>query len=397
MGRDAVRRLGQDPTNADALAETADLVREGAEQLGAAVANYLHEYGGREPQAEIGGAGIRSRPEFRAIAMAGRATMSALGKLSATLGTIGDQLREATAAKPLPGRLGALARKAQNRGWGARADIAERIDLLRSLCEPADPHLFVHLLGVDGEVDPEVDTPASRWIYTRIPIEVGDRFARDIVARAHATVMTSATLRVAGDFEFLGRRLGIEIGTDTPGAFEGMDVDSPFRHDEQSAIVLASHLPLPVPGGEQEFCEDLAADQVGFLSLTGGRTLTLFAARSRMERVAELVRQREMQLAERGVEIVVQGEGSTSRLVERFRENHGTVLYGLRSFWEGFDAPGETLSYLVLEKPPWPHPGDPVTSPMPAVTRSSTTPSPARRSSSPRGSAGSSGRRPTGA
>ncbi len=44
----------------------------------------------------------------------------------------------------------------------------------------------------------------------------------------------------------------------------------------------------------------------------------------------------------------------------RFKTEPGTVLYGLKSYWEGFDAPGETLSYLFIEKPPYPHPGDPL-------------------------------------
>ena len=33
-------------------------------------------------------------------------------------------------------------------------------------------------------------------------------------------------------------------------------------------------------------------------------------------------------------------------------------MYGLRSYWQGFDAKGETLTYLVIEKPPYPHPDD---------------------------------------
>jgi ATP-dependent DNA helicase RecQ len=118
-------------------------------------------------------------------------------------------------------------------------------------------------------------------------------------------------------------------------------VESPFNLDEQSAAVLTTHLPLPIPGGEREFCEELAADQVGFLSLTGGKTLTLFAARTRMEKVAHLVRQRERELGERGVELLVQGEESTTQLTDRFRADDGAVLYGLRTFWEGFDAPGD--------------------------------------------------------
>ena len=102
----------------------------------------------------------------------------------------------------------------------------------------------------------------------------------------------------------------------------------------------------------------MAADQVGFLSLSGGKALVLFAARSRMNQVALHTRVREQELEERGVRIVTQDEVSRIELATRFREEPGTVLYGLRSYWQGFDAKGETLTYLVIEKPPYPHPDD---------------------------------------
>lgn len=124
-------------------------------------------------------------------------------------------------------------------------------------------------------------------------------------------------------------------------------------------MVLTNHLPVPVPINEREFCEEMAADQAGFLSLSGGKTLTLFAARKRMEAVAHGVRTKSAELADRGVELLVQGELGRSQIAHRFRTEPGTVLYGLKSYWEGFDAPGDTLSYLFLEKPPYPHPNDP--------------------------------------
>lgn len=81
-----------------------------------------------------------------------------------------------------------------------------------------------------------------------------------------------------------------------------------------------------------------------------------------MEAVADGVRTKSAELAERGIELLVQGELGRSQIAHRFRTEPGTVLFGLKSYWEGFDAPGETLSYLFLEKPPYPHPDDPLVS-----------------------------------
>jgi ATP-dependent DNA helicase RecQ len=77
-----------------------------------------------------------------------------------------------------------------------------------------------------------------------------------------------------------------------------------------------------------------------------------------MTAVAAVVRDHAEALAERGVDLLVQGDDSPARIQQRFKANPGTVVYGLRSYWEGFDAPGDTLSYLLIEKPPYPHPDD---------------------------------------
>jgi ATP-dependent DNA helicase RecQ len=148
------------------------------------------------------------------------------------------------------------------------------------------------------------------------------------------------------------------MGATDGETFEGRCLASPFDYGRQSAVVLTNHMPIPVPSQQDEFVREFARDQVGFLSLTGGRTLTLFAARNRMEQVASRVRAYDAQLGERGVRVLVQGELGREETARQFRENPGDVLYGLRSYWQGFDAPGETLSYLVIEKPPYPHPRD---------------------------------------
>ncbi|MEZ5264701.1 MAG: RecQ family ATP-dependent DNA helicase [Acidimicrobiales bacterium] len=141
----------------------------------------------------------------------------------------------------------------------------------------------------------------------------------------------------------------------------GHRLDSPFDHDANSLVILTNHLPVPVGRTEAAFCEALARDQAGFLSLTGGRSLVLFAARARMAATAAHLAPLRPALAERGVTLLVQGEHSPGAIQRRFRQDHGTALFGLRSYWEGFDAPGDTLSYLLIEKAPYGHPDEPIT------------------------------------
>jgi ATP-dependent DNA helicase DinG len=65
------------------------------------------------------------------------------------------------------------------------------------------------------------------------------------------------------------------------------------------------------------------------------------------------------------VEVLVQGQWPKRRLMERFREGQahgqpGCVLVASASFWEGVDVPGDALQLVVIDKLPFPPPGDPL-------------------------------------
>jgi ATP-dependent DNA helicase DinG len=58
--------------------------------------------------------------------------------------------------------------------------------------------------------------------------------------------------------------------------------------------------------------------------------------------------------------LLVQGTGSRSQLLSRFRALGNAVLLGSQSFWEGVDVRGEALSLVVIDKLPFAPPDDPV-------------------------------------
>lgn len=322
------------------------------------VLTYLHEYGGSARTAVLREGVVRIRPEFRVAAEAAREVQQCLEALRGRLATLHDAIQQ---ARPAGGSSRWLLPTVAAKAAGAGQTLTQCIETLTDLRRLGDEHLWVYRLSAPADEANHADeVPDDQWTFERIPIEVGAPFAHGIVRPAHSVTLTSATLTTGDTFDYLGARLGIRVGagSDEPGAFTGLRVSSPFDYRLQSAVVLTNHLPVPVPPQEAEFVEEFARDQVGLLSLTGGRALTLFAARKRMNAVADLVRQHEAPLASRGVRLLVQGELGRSELAERFRSDLGTVAYGLRSYWQGFDAPGETLSYLIIEKPPYPHPDD---------------------------------------
>ena len=332
-------------TAVEAIAGARREVREAGKGMAEAVSEYLHEYAGRSSGATLQSGVVESRPEFRSLRQEARSTRYQLIQLAKAVSELRRSIAEIQQLNPARRRLS---------GYSERLDSA--IQLLDSLQDLADPHLWVYRLSADE------DDPAS-WVFERIPIHVFPAFQQDIVDRTHSTTLCSATLTVEQRFTYLGSRLGVQVRPDPDAdSFRSLRLGSPFDYKKQALVILTNHLPVPVPSNEREFCEEMAADQVGFLSLSGGKALTLFAARTRMEAVAEGVRGKQQELKDRGIELMVQGEQSRSQIAYRFRTEPGTVLYGLKSYWEGFDAPGETLSYLFIEKPPYPHPDDPLVS-----------------------------------
>jgi ATP-dependent DNA helicase RecQ len=320
-------------------------VREAGKVMAEAVSTYLHEYAGKSSGATLQSGVVTSRPEFRVLRQASSTTRYWLIQLAKGVAALTNSTGDAKQLNAARRRL---------RGYSDRLSTA--IEVLDTVRELPDPHLWVYRLSTD-EDDP------TAWTFERLPIHVFPAFQQDVVDRSHSTTLCSATLTVEQRFEYIASRLGVQIRPEPDEiAFRSLRLGSPFDYKKQALVILTNHLPVPIPSNEREFCEEMAADQVGFLSLSGGKTLTLFASRVRMEAVAEEVRAKKEELASRGVELLVQGEQSRSQIAHRFRTEPGTVLYGLKSYWEGFDAPGETLSYLFIEKPPYPHPDDPLVS-----------------------------------
>ncbi|MFG2109822.1 RecQ family ATP-dependent DNA helicase [Micromonospora chersina] len=339
-------------------------LRRDCDGLTSSVLRYLHEYGGTSRSAVPRSGVVHGRPEYRQLVEEVRQTGRGLRELLTELKTVEAAARTRLAEV---GDGHPLLRSVVSRLAGlthAATDAGEVLGRLRDL---PDEHLWVYRLSADPPSD-SLPGPAAEeqlnWTFECIPVDIGPAFADAVVRPARSVTLTSATLTTGGTFDYVASRLGIRVepGSSQPGVFDGRQLSSPFDYAAQSAVVLTSHLPVPVPSQEREFVEDLARDQVGLLSLTGGRSMTLFAARRRMEAVAHLVRQRGDALAERGVRLLVQGEAGRGEIADRFRADSGTVVYGLRSYWQGFDAPGDTLSYLVIEKPPYPHPDDAVVS-----------------------------------
>jgi DNA polymerase-3 subunit epsilon/ATP-dependent DNA helicase DinG len=166
--------------------------------------------------------------------------------------------------------------------------------------------------------------------------------------RNETVILTSATLRTAGSFEYIRDRLYAQEA-------DTVMVGSPFDYKASTLLYLPSDLPEPNAPGFQAIVEQAL---VGLAKALGGRTLALFTAYAQLRRTAQAI---VPPLTEAGITVLSQGGGgSRHQLLETFKQSKGAVLLGTRSFWEGVDVIGPALSALVLVKLPFAVPTDPI-------------------------------------
>ncbi|MDX2066186.1 MAG: ATP-dependent DNA helicase [Fimbriimonadaceae bacterium] len=163
----------------------------------------------------------------------------------------------------------------------------------------------------------------------------------------------SATLSLDGGTEYFRRSLGM-----TP-TFEEI-LPSPFDYGTHAAVYLPPTGRIPDPtaarrdGLEPLYFAAIAAELRELIMLCGGRTLALFHSRREMEEVYG-----HLQLPDE-YPVLMQPLTGAASTGERFKREPQTSLFALRTFWTGFDAPGETLSCVALVRIPFEVPTEPL-------------------------------------
>ena len=181
----------------------------------------------------------------------------------------------------------------------------------------------------------------------------GESAATPVGVGQRAWVFTSATLGDEPSLRWFTEPCGLTSA-------QVMQVSSPFDYAQQAALYVPEHLPKPADPGHAGHVAQLVVEAV---QLLGGRTLVLTTTLNAMRSIGEYLQTRLDPAA--NVEVLVQGQSPKRRLMERFREGGGDgragcVLVASASFWEGFDVPGEALQLVVIDKLPFPPPGDPL-------------------------------------
>jgi ATP-dependent DNA helicase DinG len=181
------------------------------------------------------------------------------------------------------------------------------------------------------------------------PLSIAEIFEKQIVGSARAWIFTSATLAVKQDFSHYQGEMGLLKAKTACW-------DSPFNYAEQALLYVPSNLPEPNSEG---YTEAVVQAALPLIEASKGRAFFLFTSLRAMQRAHEIL---QAEFDRRGWDypLLLQGEGSRSELLTRFRSLGNAVLLGSQSFWEGVDVRGEALSLVIIDKLPFAPPDDPV-------------------------------------
>ncbi|MDR3621659.1 MAG: helicase C-terminal domain-containing protein [Paludisphaera borealis] len=184
------------------------------------------------------------------------------------------------------------------------------------------------------------------------PLDVGPTLRKTLFEQVPTCVLTSATLCVGSPpkFDFLKSRLGLTRA-------ETLALGSPFDYPRQVKIHLARNLPDPSEQ-PQDYERQVITAIAHYLEQTQGKAFVLFTSYRMLDAAARALTP---WLAKRNIALFAQSDGMPrSKMVEAFKADVDSVIFGADSFWQGVDVPGESLSNVIIVRLPFSVPSHPL-------------------------------------
>jgi ATP-dependent DNA helicase DinG len=239
-----------------------------------------------------------------------------------------------------------------------------KIEVAEFLSQQADGH--VYWVERSGKSQRNLSLNAA-------PVDVAEFLRRRLFETDTSVIMTSATLGVSSfksqvsrpaterkpasnlkletsdlSLAYFSKRVGCESATK-------LVVGTPFDYERQMKLFTVKKMPDPREHGYADALEHWIGH---FVKQTHGKAFVLFTSYKLMQDVAERMRPFFEKLK---LELFVQGTGTPrSTMLEKFKADVDSVLFGTDSFWQGVDVPGEALSNVIITRLPFAVPDHPL-------------------------------------
>jgi ATP-dependent DNA helicase DinG len=337
------RALGGSPLN-KRVPELIQAVQDRAEELDAAVIGLLGDEGSLLLDGNV-------QPRFHEASAAALGNLSfAIRELSEAFDEVFEKLDDTAAPDQKAGDS-----LQENSVWDCRVQmsrlsgIADICDRFRNEEAGGNDIFWLEALRSSRGRSEERDR-AVRLVIT--PLSIGPLMREAVFEPIKTAVFTSATLTVAGSFSFWAGRIGLDGDSGREPVFKTFE--SPFNYREQVLLGVPTDAPAPDSADHRGY---LATFIVKALLASHGAGLVLFTSYSLLHDVYAAA---QPELARAGIRLLRQGDDDRARLLDAFRAERSSVLFATDSFWEGVDAPGETLQVVILCRLPFRVPSEPI-------------------------------------
>ncbi len=231
-----------------------------------------------------------------------------------------------------------------------RQDLLAAADRLTGLAGELDSWHRQKMEGAVYWAESFTNRRYRRTTLAAAPIDVGPVLREHLFQKVPTVVMTSATLAAAGRFDFFQSRLGLTQA-------ETQLLGSPFDYRRQAQLVLPEGMPDPSSQPE-DYLRQAVVMIRRYVARTDGRAFVLFTSYGMMRKAAEALTG---WLIKQNLELLNQAEGiPRTQMLNRFKENPRSVLFGTDSFWQGVDVPGEALTNVIITRLPFSVPDRPL-------------------------------------
>ncbi len=189
-----------------------------------------------------------------------------------------------------------------------------------------------------------LDTHGRHFALHITPLSVAKSFTHFRERTPSAWIFTSATLEVAGKFNYFCSRLGL-------GNAHTLTLSSPFDYENQALLCVPRFLP---PNNQKDTPVALGKMLLPVIEQNHGRCFVLCTSNYMMQGLAAYFREHSE------LNVLMQGECPKGQLLDTFVNTENTVLVATSSFWEGIDVRGQALSLVIIDKLPFASPDDPL-------------------------------------
>ena len=245
--------------------------------------------------------------------------------------------------------------------------LKNRIELDCKLCKSYNSKLesyltnILELFGVDlnemvtwFEIFGDKEEP--NFSFVAAPLYIDKILNEAVYSVFDSIVMTSATLSVDNKFDYFKNLTGLSLVKGKEILVDSLS--SPYDYEKQVLVAVPTDIPEPNNYKDNSvYNSKLNTFIKDSIIATKGSSFVLFTSYNQLKRSYEDV---EPSLREVGLRTFYQGEMEKSKLLERFKDEIDSNLFATDSFWEGVDAPGDTLRYVVLTKLPFRMPTEPI-------------------------------------